>query len=209
MNKYAKRTGVLLLISFALFIPTAARAHCDTMNGPVISDAVKALATGDVTPVLKWVNKESEAEIREAFVSTMAVRSKGPEAKKLADNYFFETLVRIHRAGEGAPYTGIKPAGTPIDPAVEEADKALESGSADALLKRISDEISDGIKRRFERALENKKYSSKSVEAGREYVEAYIQFVHYVERLHLDATTDAEHHGQPGESAGEPDESHR
>jgi hypothetical protein len=43
------------------------------------------------------------------FTKTLAVRKQSKEAKELADMYFFETLVRIHCAGEGAPYTGLKP----------------------------------------------------------------------------------------------------
>ena len=91
----------LLLLSL-LMIPASSLAHCDTLEGPVVTDAKKALEKGDVNPVLKWVKKEQEGEIREVFKKTLAVRSKGPEAKELADRYFFETLVRIHRAGEGA-----------------------------------------------------------------------------------------------------------
>jgi hypothetical protein len=87
-----------------------------------------ALAAGDVTPVLKWVPVNDEQLIRTAFQNTMQVRKLGGQAQKLADMYFFETLVRIHRAGEGASYTGLKP-GAEIDPAIAMADEALESGS--------------------------------------------------------------------------------
>jgi hypothetical protein len=84
-------------------------AHCDTLDGPVVQTARTALEKGDITPLLKWVRVEDEKEIKDAFEKTLAVRRKGAEAKELADMYFFETLVRIHRAGEGAPYTGLKP----------------------------------------------------------------------------------------------------
>src|SRR5512138_2915043 len=96
------------LIAFTLLWPRPAAAHCDTMGGPVIADAKVALAKGDLTPVLKWVKPENEPEVRTAFTQTLKVRAQGPEARELADRYFFETLVRIHRAGEGAPYTGLK-----------------------------------------------------------------------------------------------------
>ena len=92
-------------------------AHCDGMDGPVVKAAQAALAKGDVNLVLIWVRKNDETEIRQAFERTVNVRKLSPEAKELADTYFFETLVRIHRAGEGAPYTGLKPAGRDLGPA--------------------------------------------------------------------------------------------
>jgi len=141
------------------------------------------------------VKKENEKEIREAFAKTLAVRKQGKEAKELADMYFFETLVRIHRAGEGAPYTGLKP-GEAIEPIIAGSDKALESGSADDLVKDVTDAVAKGIRDKFAHAKETKKHADESVEAGREYVEAYVVFTHYVERLYNDATAKVEHHGE-------------
>lgn len=168
-------------------------AHCDTADGPVVADAKVALERGDVTPVLKWVKPGAETEVKSAFVRALAVRAKGPEARALADQYFFENLVRIHRAGEGAPYTGILPAGTPIEPAIALADQALDSGNPDQLVKGISRHVEEGTRERFARAAAAKKRANASVAAGREFVEAYVEFTHYVERLHLDATTAATH----------------
>ena len=168
-------------------------AHCDTADGPVVAAAKVALAKGDITPVLKWVRPAAESEIRSAFARALAVRGKGPEARALADQYFFENLVRIHRAGEGAPYTGILPAGTPIEPAIALADQALVSGNADQLVKGITHHVDEGIRERFARAATAKKQADASVTAGREFVEAYVELTHYVERLHLDATTSAAH----------------
>jgi hypothetical protein len=192
----------MLTFTLWLLVPGFARAHCDTMDGPVVKEARAALEKGDVTPVLKWVRKEDEAEIREMFSKTLAVRSKGPEARDLADMYFFETLVRLHRAGEGAPYMGLKPAGTDLGPAVSGADKALETGSADILVKMLTGEAAKGIQERLNHALEAKKHAGESVDSGRKFVEAYVEFVHYVERLDLDAKGQAAHHG--GEPAAEP-----
>ncbi len=123
-----KKTFVLILAGL-LFIGLSKNlyAHCDTLNGPVVKDARRALEKGDIKPVLKWLIEDDEKEIRIAFQKTLSVRTKGAEAKELADMYFFETLVRVHRAGEGAPYTGLKPSEA-VDPAVALADKALESG---------------------------------------------------------------------------------
>jgi len=185
-----------------------ARAHCDTLDGPVVAAARLALEKGDVTPALKWVGKDSEPEIRAAFARTLAVRTKGPEARELADMYFFETLVRIHRAGEGAPFTGLKPAGGGVGPAVEAADKALETGSVDAVVKLVTGDVGAGIRQRFARVLETRKRADDSVAAGREYVAAYVEYVHYVERLHDDASGiapqgDGDHASRPAHQHGD------
>ena len=177
---------ITAFIGIGLVCATLSRealAHCDTLDGPVVATARTALEKGDITPVLKWVRAEDENEIKAAFSKTLAVRGKGPEARELADMYFFETLVRIHRAGEGAAYTGLKP-GEAIDPAVALADKALESGSADKLVEVLTNAMVKGIRERFQHAGETKKHADDSVAAGRKFVEAYVIFTHYVEGLH-------------------------
>jgi hypothetical protein len=195
------RTGVAAIVIgiLLLFSQNPASAHCDTLDGPVVNTARAALEAGDVTPVLKWVKAEQEAEIREAFNRTLAVRKLGPDAKKLADNYFFETLVRLHRAGEGAPYTGLKPAGE-VEPPIAAADKSLETGSVDGLIGQVQHEVEVGIRERFERVIETQKHKDESVESGREFVEAYVIYVHYVEGIHNAIGGGAAAH--QGEAAG-------
>jgi hypothetical protein len=170
-------------------------AHCDTLDGPVVQTARIALEKGDVTLLLKWVQADDEQEIRVAFQKTLEVRAKGVEAKELADMYFFETLVRIHRAGEGAPYTGLKP-GEAVDPAVALADKALESGSVDKLVDVLTKAMDNGIRERFQLARETRKHADYSVAAGREFVEAYVIFTHYVEGLHAIIKGSGGHHSE-------------
>jgi hypothetical protein len=183
----------LIIFEILFLYSINANAHCDTLDGPVVESARHALATGDVTPLLKWVPIDNEQLIRAAFQNTMEVRKLGGQAQKLADMYFFETLVRIHRAGEGASYTGLK-AGTEVDPAIALADKALENGSVDKLAGVLTDVTAKGIRERFRRALETKKHADESVTAGREFVEAYVIFTHYVEKLHTSVKGGTEHH---------------
>jgi len=189
-----RRILIGLIIFEILFLYSInAKAHCDTLDGPVVETARQALASGDVTPLLKWVSIKDEQLIRTAFQNTMEVRKLGGKAQELADMYFFETLVRIHREGEGASYTGLK-AGSEIDPAVALADKALETGSVDKLTGVLTDAAAKGIRDRFNRALETKKHADESVSAGREFVEAYVAFTHYVENLHDSVKGGTEHH---------------
>lgn len=173
----------LLPLAFILVPSAPLMAHCDTLDGPVVVDARAALEKGDLTPVLKWLRPEGEPEVREAFRKTLAVRTGGAEAKELADHWFFETLVRVHRAGEGAPYTGLKPAGSEVDPGIVMADRALATGSVDELAKTVAAHADQSIRQRFQRTIDTAKNKDKSVEAGREYVEAYVVFIHYVEAL--------------------------
>ena len=170
-------------------------AHCDSFDGPVIKEARFALEKGDVTRLLKWVTKEHEKDIRSVFAQALAVRAKGTDARELADRFLFETLVRIHRAGEGAAYTGLKAAGTTV-PAVVAADEALATESVDALSAKIGNAVRDGIRKRFAEVTEKKKHVNDSVEAGREYVAAYVEYVHFIEGIHNMVTKGAAHaHG--------------
>jgi hypothetical protein len=190
----------LVVLSFLAFAPDRALGHCDGMDGPVVKAAQKALETGHVNLVLIWVQKADEAEIRRAFDQTMAVRKLGPDARMLADRYFFETLVRLHRAGEGAPYTGLKPAGRDLGPAIPAADRALEFGSVEPLLKLLSDAVQTGTREQFKRAATKKKFNENDIEAGREYMKAYVEFVHYAERMYEAATRPASgHYREAGE----------
>jgi hypothetical protein len=203
-----KRLSTLVLAAFLMGAGRPgwvqrAYGHCDTMDGPVVKAAQAALERGDVTGVLKWVRPPQEAEVREAFKKTLGVRALSPEAKDLADRYFFETLVRLHREAEGAPYTGLKPAGQ-VEPIIAASDKALDTGSAEALTQEIVKLVTDGIRQRFSETMDRKKHADESVTAGREFVGAYVEFTHYIERLHADALGRASHDtdsGRPADSA--------
>ncbi len=190
------RWCIAALVGGLLFLalPSLVSAHCDTMNGPVVTAARRALETGNVDLVLIWVQKKDEAVIREAFQKTLAVRNLSVESKTLADMYFFETLVRIHRAGEGVPYTGLKPAETEIDSGIAAADESLESGSPGALLAHLDGAVQEGISRRFAEVVGRKNVDPGDVEAGREYVRAYVEFIHFVERLYQAASGSPDGH---------------
>lgn len=188
-------------LSVALALPFSVSAHCDTLDGPVVTLAKKALDTGNVDLVLPWVPKADEPEIRHAFSHAQEVRKLGPEAKQLADTFFYETIVRVHRASEGAPYTGLKPAGLDLGPAVPAADKALETGSTEKLEKLLVDAIRKGLHEHFQAALSRKKFDPGDVESGRQYVHAYVPYVHYVEAL-WEAATNPVHGHYPEPHAG-------
>lgn len=174
----------LVFIVSPLLLAGNVFAHCDTMAGPVVKAAHAALVARNVNLVLIWVQKKDETEVKEKFRQALAVRKLNRQARELADNYFFETVVRLHRAGEGEPYTGLKPLGTDLGPVIPVADKSLAAGSANELLKLFPDAARTDIQARFDEALRHQQFKIDDVEAGRAYVKAYISFMHYVEELY-------------------------
>lgn len=185
---------VVLAVLFVITGSGVASAHCDTMDGPVVKAARDALETGNANMVLIWVQEKNEEEIKEAFNKTLAVRELDPKVKELADYWFFETLVRIHRAGEGAAYTGLKPAGSESEPAIPAADEALEEEKLKPLLKFLTESVEEGVTDQYNGVVERKDYDANDVEAGRDYVSHYVEYIHFVERIYKAATEMAEGH---------------
>jgi hypothetical protein len=177
------------LVAFAL-VPMSAEAHCDAVDGPVATAAVKALDTRNVNLVLPYAPARAEPELRAAFEQALAVRGKGSDAKTLADRYFMETAVRLHRAGEGAPYTGLQPAGTDFGPAIPAAEKALEMGKTDELTTLMAEQVTHGIAEQFRdamahRAATKEPATAAEVAAARERVSGELAFIGYVEGIYL------------------------
>ena len=190
-TKTAMAAGVLVLANFAL--AGSASAHCDGLDGPVVIEARSALEKKDVTPLLKWVPEASEHTIKESFAKTLQERTKNKAAQETADRKLFETLVRVHRESEGAPFTGIKPAGQ-IAPVVMEADEALAQRNVDLLAKHVAEQVEKSVHEKFEKAAHSQASADRSVAEGREFVSNYVQYVHFVEGLNNMATQQPEHH---------------
>src|SRR5687767_8525508 len=174
---------LLFTAFFLCIISLHALGHCDTRNGPVVMAARESLKTGNINYVLVWVAKKDEAEVKEAFRQTMEIRKLNPTLKKWADNYFFETVVRIHRLGEGEPYTGIKDAMVP-EKTILAVDSALESQAVEQILQLLQSSLQKSLKDKFYAVLVKKHYDPNNVEAGRVYIEKYIDLLHYVENVY-------------------------
>lgn len=148
--------------------------HCDSLDGPVVKAATAALEARDVALVLPYVPAEGEAEVKQAFALTLEVEPLAPEAKRLADEWFFENVVRIHRAGEGAPYTGLKPAGLGHGPVVPVAERALETGSVEDLVSLLTGMVEEAVRDRFTAVMDRKAHENGDLGANRAYVEAAL-----------------------------------
>ncbi len=170
--------------------------HCDTMDGPVVKAARKALDEVNVDFILPYVPKEGEEEVKSAFDKVVQVRKNGGTSSEVADLYFFETVVRIHRAGEGAPYTGLQPAGLDEGPVIPVAEKAIETGSPDALIEQLSDLVSAEIRQKFDHMLHLKANADKNVDEARKYVTAMLGLQVYSHSLYekIKADPHADHH---------------
>ena len=186
-----------------------AQAHCDGLDGPVVKAAQRALAESNVNHVLIWVQKDREAEIKRAFEKVLAVRKLNAEANELADLYFFETLVLIHRAGEGAPYTGLKPAGRDLGPAIPAGDKALETGEIEPVVKLLSERMEHGLREHFKETLAKRNFNKNDVQAGRAFVKAYVEYIHYVEVLYESAASVGHGHFPDAEAKSRGNAPHR
>lgn len=148
--------------------------HCDSMDGPVVTAARKALEAKNVSLILPYVPKKGEAEVIRAFEKAIQLRYDGAVAREVADLYFFETVVRIHRAGEGAPFTGLKPTGLSEGPVIPVAEHAIETGTPDELANLLCEIVREEVLHKFEQMIHLKEYADKSVDDARENVEAML-----------------------------------
>jgi hypothetical protein len=192
MTNISRVIAVAAGLGFFALTPVRALAHCDSLDGPVVKAAQRALDTRNPALALTWVQEKDEAEVRNAFEQTLAVRALSPQARELADRFFFETLVRVHRAGEGAPFTGLKPAGRDLGPAIPAADEAVRVGSVEPVRHLLTVAVQARLRQQFDEVMATKTFEPDDVAAGRAYVKAYVEFIHVVELLY-DSTTKTPH----------------
>jgi hypothetical protein len=192
MTNISRVIAVAVGVGFFALTPARALAHCDGLDGPVVKAAQRALDTRNPAFALIWVQEKDEAEVRNAFDQALAVRALSPQARELADRFFFETLVRVHRAGEGAPFTGLKPAGRDLGPAIPAADDAVRVGSVEPVRHLLTVAIQARLRQQFDEVMATKTFEPDDVAAGRAYVKAYVAFIHVVELLY-DSTTKTPH----------------
>lgn len=175
--------SILVTLMLTVLMGSPVYAHCDSYDGPVVKDAMKALETNNVSLVLKWVDVKQEQEITSLFNKTYNFRNGDREIYILVEKHFLETLVRLHRETEGAPFTGLKPAGT-TKAIVQLSDNAIGSNSVDDLISQLKHHIEKVVREKYQKVVELNKVKDSSVEKGREYVKAYIDYTHTLEAIH-------------------------
>lgn len=179
------KTNFVVVMASCLFIfsSLAVSAHCDSYDGPVIKDAVKALESNNVNLVLKWITAEQEKQIISLFNKTHALRSHDKEVYEIVEKHFFETLVRLHREAEGAPYTGLKPAGS-TKQIIQMTDHALQEGDIEGFIIKFDNSLSKVVREKYQKAAELYKVKDNSTEQGRAFVAAYVDYTHTIEAIH-------------------------
>jgi len=173
--------------------------HCDSMDGPVVTAAREALDAGDASIVLAYVPEPGEEEVRQAFDAALRIRDEGPAVREVADLHFFETVVRVHRAGEGAPYTGLKPAGLDHGPVIPVAEEAIGSGSPEALVELLTGRVEDEVRGRFDRVMRLKSEAAGGLGANRAYVAAMLDLQVWSHGLYEATQAAAHEHGHSHE----------
>lgn len=186
-------TAFAAMLAVVLLQPLRASAHCDTMDGPTAQDGLQALETGNIALALKWVSPADEGELREVYDKARTARDQGAAAREVADRWFVENLIRVHRAGEGASFSGVQPHGVPVDERVAAADAAIAQGDLAPLAGLVPADRWAELERRFATVLERREYDVTDVVAGRSYIAAYVSFFKYAEGEDHDHSHDHDH----------------
>lgn len=168
---------------FMLGFASISQAHCDRVNGPVAIDARKALETGDISHALIWVTDQQTEELNSKFEQSLKVYANGDDSQELAELYFMSETVRLHREAEGMPFTGLKPAQSNARD-IQIAEKAITSGELAPVTEMLASEIGQKTSELYNKAMEAKSMKDESIEAGREWVDAYVQYIVYVHSLY-------------------------
>ncbi|MGE5540143.1 MAG: DUF6448 family protein [Gemmatimonas sp.] len=184
-----RRLAILITAAALLAGPRAAFAHCDTVDGPVAHAVAKALDTGNVYLVLPYAPADAEPELKASFAEARKVRALGPDARALADRSFLETAIRLHRAGEGVAYTGLKPGGIDFGPMIPAAERAVETGDLQPVRAVVAEEVEHALGERLAHVRELQKASREpsseaDVDAARERISAELGFITYAEAVH-------------------------
>jgi len=179
------RHGALsvLFTAFILILSQPMFAHCDSYDGPLIRDALKALESNNIKPVLKWVDVKFEPEITDLFNKTVSLRAGDKEVYAIVEKHFLETLVRLHREGEGAPFTGLKPAGS-ASPIIVMADQAIANKEVNTLTTKLDAHLNKVLADKYNEVMEKSLKKDNSTAEGREYVRAYVEYTHFLEAIH-------------------------
>lgn len=189
-KQFAIAVGLLSLVMSVFSMPTF--AHCDSYDGPVIHDARLALQKGEVSFVMKWIREEHEEEIKSLFSKTLSLKNADHQIYNIVEKHFLETLVRLHREGEGAPFTGLKPTGS-VTPIIQMADKSIEDSDIESLLNNLHNHIQKIVIEKYEKVSALNKVKDHSIRVGRAYVAAYVDYTHTLEAVE-DAIAHGGHH---------------
>jgi len=151
---------------------------------------MKALDAQDVEIALAFVDEASEAEVRTIFEEVSEIRTLRATVREIADRLFTETVVRLHRASEGAPFTGLKPAGLDHGPVIPVAERAIRTGSPDELIGELTHEVEVEVKARLDRVLALRARAHEGLRPAREYTSAMLALQVWSNQVHRSLRAD-------------------
>jgi hypothetical protein len=173
----------LILVCSIVFAATVcsprAAAERDLADEIVAQAARDALRTGDFTPIVIWVQKPQEQALHAAFRQTQAVRVLNREARELADEYFVDVAVRLHREAERDLFDG---------PARRAATRALAEHDGEIVVDVIVDRMRANLRARLRDVAQRRDFARGDVAGGRAYVASYTAFLRYAAALYAAAT---------------------
>lgn len=180
---------IIIVVLLAALSTAAAWAHCDSETGPVAKAAQAALASGNVNIALPYVQPSAEAEVTSVFRQAIAARSAGKASRAVADRHFMETVVRLHRSGENAPYTGLKSSTTDFGPAIPAAERAVSARSSAELQSLLTTSLEKSLRSRLQEVVSLQQYSAvpkshSGVPNARRRVRAELEFQKYADNVY-------------------------
>lgn len=170
--------------------------HCDSLDGPVVRAAAAALEAGNADLVLPFVPAAAATELAAAFAAALQAR-RHADARAFADRAFYETAVRLHRAGEGAPFTGLQPAGLDHGPVIPVAERALAAGDPEPLVALLTETVAHEVHARFAHVEHLARDRAVSVDAARAYTSAMLGLQVWAHALYSAAHATAHAEGAP------------
>ena len=186
-----KRIAMVLVLGCLL--PSGLWAHCDRVDGPVATAAREALQTGQPVKVLAWVGTAQDRELRDAYELALEARKQGGSAADLAERYLVETAIRLHREAEGLPFDGVESAATPVPRVIVVAEQALAKDQVDDVLALLDAELHGQVRRLFAAAGNQPADRDANLEAARQWVDAYVRYMGFVDGLYEAIEAGPEH----------------
>jgi hypothetical protein len=165
----------------------------DITNGSVMDAAKMALDTGNVNYVLIWVPEASENKLKNLFAKTVCERRDRKDVQDIAFDWYFETVNRLHRAGEGTLYTCMNLAGLDERSVVPKVKRVIETGEAEEIIGFIPKTQEHDFRHRFRHVMEKKNYDVNNVVDGRAYVAAFTDFIVYLHHIYTSIPREAGH----------------
>lgn len=149
-------------------------------HGPMMKAAQMALESGNARHILIWLPEGSENTLRNLLEKACCEQYS---QKRVAADWYFENVQRLHRAGMRSNYSGIEDVIFGEMPVIRKADEAIETGNFEGLSGLVPDMDIPELRQRFDTIRGMRNYPAGNLSAGRTFVSAYLEFMLYLYNL--------------------------